>query len=150
MWRPMLFNNLKQYAEHITLEDIILSFCFKSCGNRAATLCAKIIKGQNYSTANFSAISYKWAENPNSDEYKKVMDVVEQLNIDLNESEDETLNTGKIPIIMTGSPKEFGYATKKDFLIAHPEYIETSDWNECQILMTDDLNSTSGKIISNN
>ena len=26
------------------------------------------------------------------------------------------------------------------------EYIETTDWNECQILMTDDLSSTSGKM----
>jgi len=139
-------NNLKQYAEHITLEDIILSFCFKSCGNRAASLCAKIIKGQNYSTANFSSVSYKWAENPDSDEYQKVMDVVEQLNIDLDDDIDDMSTSGKIPIIMTGSPKEFGYATKKDFLNAHPEYIETTNWDECQILMTDDIYSTSGKM----
>lgn len=138
--------NLKKYAENITLEEIILSFCFKSCGNRAATLCAKIIKGQNYSTANFSSISYKWAENPNSDEYKKVMDVVEQLNIDLNDNSNEISSVGKIPIIMTGSPKEFGYNTKKDFINTHPEYVETTNWDECQILMTDDLNSTSGKM----
>ncbi|MBO6271199.1 hypothetical protein J6O48_00305 [bacterium] len=47
---------------------------------------------------------------------------------------------------MTGSPKPFGYNTKKDFLNAHPEYIETTSWTDCKILFTDDLSSTSGKM----
>ena len=47
---------------------------------------------------------------------------------------------------MTGSPKEYGYATKKDFLNAHPEYVETTSWSDCKILFTDDLASNSGKM----
>ena len=142
-----IVSSLKTYSEHITLEDIILSFCFKSCGTRASALCAKIITGQNYNPISMSAIAYKWAENPNSEEYKKVMDAVNLLNVDITNIENtDEQNSDKIPIIMTGSPKEFGYATKKDFLNAHPEYVETTDWKQCKILMTDDLSSTSGKM----
>ena len=48
---------------------------------------------------------------------------------------------------MTGSPKEFGYNTKKDFIDAHPEYVDAgTDWKICKILFTDDLSSTSGKM----
>ena len=143
-----IVNSLEKYRQSITLEDIILSFCFKTCGHRASKLCAKILTGQEYDISGFSSVSYKWAENPNSTEYNKVMDAIDKLGLTLDEltPKTTTVNNNKIPIIMTGSPKEFGYATKKEFLNAHPEYVETTSWDECKILMTDDLNSTSGKM----
>ena len=53
----------------------------------------------------------------------------------------------KIPIIMTGDPSECcGYDTKKHWLEAHPQYVETSKWSDCKILFTNDLNSTTGKM----
>ena len=55
-------------------------------------------------------------------------------------------SSDKIPVILTGSPKECGYNTKADFLSQHPEYVETTKWDECKILFTDDLNSTSSKM----
>jgi NAD-dependent DNA ligase len=140
-----IVQGLKDFAQHITLEDVILSFCFKNCGHRASALCAKIMKGEDYSTTNFSKAVYGWAEDPNSDEYRMVMEVVNELNIDM-EPQDTSVDSGQIPIIMTGSPKEFGYSTKKDFLNAHPEYVETTNWSECKILFTDDLSSTSSKM----
>ena len=54
--------------------------------------------------------------------------------------------TDAIPVIMTGSPKKFGFATKADFLAQHPEYVETTEWKQCKILFTDDLASTSSKM----
>lgn len=141
-----IINNLKAYKDILTLETLILSFCFKSCGKRASALCAKIITGQPYSTASTSAIAYKWAENTESDEYKKVEAAANLLGISMEVSHEEETNDSKIPIIMTGSPKEFGFNTKKDFLNAHPEYVETTEWKNCSILFTDDLSSTSGKM----
>jgi hypothetical protein len=140
-----IVQGLKDFVQHITLEDVILSFCFKNCGHRASALCAKIISGDNYSTSGFSSAVYSWAENPNSAEYNMVMDVVNELNIDIT-PQVSAGNSGAIPVIMTGSPKEFGYNTKKDFLTMHPEYVETTSWSECKILFTDDLSSTSGKM----
>ena len=141
-----IVKNLKEFRSHLTLEDLILSFCFKNCGHRASALCAKIITGQDYSTASMGAESYKWAENPNSKEYMQVVNTAELLGISLEPTEDDGADGDKIPVIMTGSPKEFGFNTKKDFLAAHPEYVETTSWSDCKILFTDDLSSTSGKM----
>ena len=141
-----IVKNLKEYRTHLTLEELILSFCFKNCGHRASALCAKIITGQDYSTASMGAESYKWAENPNSKEYMLVVNTAKLLGISLEPTEDDGADGDKIPVIMTGSPKEFGFNTKKDFLAAHPEYVETTEWKNCSILFTDDLSSTSGKM----
>lgn len=140
-----IVQGLKDFAQHITLEDVILSFCFKNCGHRASALCAKIISNGNYSTSGFSSAVYGWAENPSSTEYNMVMDVVNELGIDITPQTSQSSGS-QIPIIMTGSPKDYGYNTKKDFLAAHPEYVETTNWSECQILFTDDLDSNSGKM----
>lgn len=140
-------DNLRTYRNHITLEDIILSFCFKSCGHRASSLCAKIIRNENYSTSSFSSVAYNWTLDKNSEEYNMVMNVVNLLNIDITSNKNEEMdNNEKIKIIMTGSPKSFGFSTKKEFLKVHPEYEETTIWNECKILFTDNLNSTSSKM----
>ncbi len=140
-------DNLRTYRDHITLEDIILSFCFKSCGHRASSLCAKIIRNENYSTSSFSSIAYNWALDKNSEEYNMVMNIINLLNIDITSNKNEEAdNDKKIKIIMTGSPKSFGFSTKKEFLKVHPEYEETTIWNECKILFTDDLCSTSSKM----
>lgn len=141
-----IVKNLKEFRSHLTLEELILSFCFKNCGHRASALCAKIITGQDYSTASMGAESYKWAENPNSKEYMQVVNTAELLGISLEPTEDDSADGDRIPVIMTGSPKEFGFNTKKDFLAAHPEYVETTSWSDCKILFTDDLSSTSGKM----
>lgn len=141
-----IIQGLKDFRENITLEDIIQSFCFKNCGKRASIVCAKILRGEEYSTANLSQSVYGWALDKNSVEYNLVMDVVNELNIDIASSNSSNNSGTQIPIIMTGSPKPFGYNTKKDFLNAHPEYIETTSWTDCKILFTDDLSSTSGKM----
>ena len=60
--------------------------------------------------------------------------------------EEIAVGEDRIPVIMTGSPKACGFNTKADFLSKHPEYVETTKWNECQILFTDDLESDSSKM----
>ena len=48
---------------------------------------------------------------------------------------------------MTGSPKEFGFSTKKAFTLNLPaDWIETGNVKEANILFTDSLNSNSSKI----
>jgi NAD-dependent DNA ligase len=137
-------NNLKQYAAHISLVDIIKSFNFKSCGTKAAEVCARIISGLPYQVNSLPRESYAWALDPNSRQLYMVTKAMEDLDVEL--MEDDSNSVDKIPIIMTGSPSNFGYATKAKFLQAHPEYVETTDWKSCKILFTDDLSSNSGKM----
>ena len=84
-----------------------------------------------------------WLLYKESEQRKEIDKYINLFNVQF---ETKTDVSDKTPIIMTGSPKDFGYNTKADFLKAHPEYIETTNWKECKILFTDDLNSTSGKM----
>lgn len=143
---------MRQYAEHITVFDIIKSCCIPGCREKSAQVCAKILMGLPYDTRSISRSSYEWALNPESSAYETVMIFVEQFGISLNDEAEEINaemqnNAGKIPVVMTGSPKAFGYKTKSEFLAAHPEYTDVgSSIKDCKILFTDDLNSTSGKM----
>ena len=139
-----IVNNLKQYAAYITITDIIKSFCFKLCGERASEICARLMSGLPANTSSIPAIAYEWAQNKSSKEYYMVKKAMEDLDVDFIEEESD--NSERTPIIMTGSPEAFGYNTKAKFLQAHPEYYEVTSFKECKILFTDDLNSNSGKM----
>lgn len=137
--------NLEKYASKMTLVDLIRSFCFKLCGDRASELCARIISGLSYSPAGFSEESYRWALDRSSKKYYMVKKTMEDLGIEPLEEENNIED--KTPIIMTGSPDECTkYSTKGAWIKAHPEFIETSSWKDCKILFTNDLDSNTGKM----
>ena len=58
----------------------------------------------------------------------------------------EEKNNDKIPVIMAGDTSKTKYKTKKDWIQAHPQYVETTSWKECKILFTNDLSSTTSKM----
>lgn len=60
----------------------------------------------------------------------------------------QEISSDSIYIEMTGSPKEFGYKTKDEFIKTFKGKVISSALNksECQYLVTDDLNSTSSKM----
>lgn len=141
-----IVESLTTYGERIEVSDVIRSFCFPNCGNRASILCAKLLAGVNASTANFPGESYQWAFNPKSNEYQVVMNALKYLNLSLESVDEPAASADTVYVIMTGSPKNFGYDTKADFLAAHPNYVETGSWTECNCLFTDNPDSTSGKM----
>lgn len=142
--------NMRNFVRYITLTDIIKSFNFKSCGTKASEVCAKILLGQQYSTSSLPAESYQWALNSNSRQYYMVIKAIEMLDMGLEDFQSQETKDDfdgeKQKIIMTGSPEEFGYKTKAVFLQQHPELEETTSWKEIDILVTDDLESNSGKM----
>ena len=58
-----------------------------------------------------------------------------------------TINSNTVYICMTGSPKNFGYKTKEEFIsqFSNVEEVSVTD-AKCNYLITDDLNSKSGKM----
>ena len=142
--------NMRNFVRYITLTDIIKSFNFKSCGTKASEVCAKILLGQQYSTSSLPAESYQWALNSSSRQYYMVIKAIEMLDMSLEDFQSQETKDDfegeKQKIIMTGSPEEFGYKTKAVFLQQHPELEETGSWKEIDILVTDDLESNSGKM----
>ena len=124
----------------LTLPDIIRSMSYENCGEKNALWLAKVVSGLNPDSKGIPTSIIELSEN-NTFIYQ-VQKYMELLGVKplVEEVSD------KIPVILTGSPKECGFKTKADFLAQHPEYVETTKWDECKILFTDDLNSTSSKM----
>lgn len=135
-----IIKSLEERKKTLTLPDVIQSMGYENCGEKNALWLAKVVSGLNPDTKGIPNSIIELSEN-NSFLYD-VEKYMEFLGIEplVEESSD------KIPVILTGSPKECGYNTKADFLAKHPQFVETTKWNECKILFTDDLESTSSKM----
>ena len=136
-----IINALKERRNKLTLYDVVLSLCLPNCGEKNTEWFVKKISGLNPDTKGVPVVVKEMSENEDiivmiESEYIKPFGI----------SYVEASVVIGIPVIMTGSPKACGFNTKADFLSKHPEYIETSKWNECQILFTDDLDSNSSKM----
>lgn len=140
-----IVDSMRDFKKKITLVDIIKSFCYTGCGEVASELCARIISGLPYDTTGINFEAYQWALSPDSVKYLNVIRLQEALNAPFlteNKEKNDIIN-----VILTGSPGDCtNFKTKTEWLNAHPQYKETTKWNECAILFTGDINSTSSKI----
>ena len=137
-----IINSLKERRNKLSLYDVVLSLCFSNCGEKNTEWFVQKISGLNPDEKGIPTVVKELSENEQvirmiEEEYMKPFGISY---IEASATED------RIPVIMTGSPKACGFNTKADFLAKHPEYVETSKWNECQILFTDDLESNSSKM----
>ena len=135
-----IFTSLIERKKTLTLQTLIQSMGYENCGEKNALWLAKVISGLNPDSKGIPTSIIELSET--NEFHYDIEKYMEFLGIEkmVEESSD------KIPVILTGSPKECGYNTKADFLSQHPEYVETTKWDECKILFTDDLNSTSSKM----
>ena len=138
-----IINALKERRNKLSLYDVVLSLCLPNCGEKNAEWFVKKISGLNPDSKGIPTVVKDLSEKDVilfmiEEEYMKPFGISYIKEIAVSED--------KIPVIMTGSPKACGFNTKADFLAKHPEYVETSKWNECQILFTDDLDSDSSKM----
>ena len=148
-WKPMMDDSkssqniikaIEERKKTLNLPDLIQSMGFENCGEKNALWLAKKFSGIEVDTKGIPTTIIELSED--SKFQFNVAYMQKSLGISLLKEE----SGDKIPVILTGSPKECGYNTKADFLNSHPEYRETTQWDECQILFTDDLNSTSSKM----
>ena len=135
-----IINSLIERKKTLTLPDLIRSMGYENCGEKNALWLAKVVSGLNPDSKGIPTSIIELSET--NEFYYNVTKYMEFLGIDdlVEESSD------KIPVILTGSPKECGFKTKADFLAQQSQFIETTKWTDCKILITDDLNSTSSKM----
>lgn len=148
-WKPQMDDSkssqniikaIEDRKNTLNLQDLIQSMGFENCGEKNALWLAKKFSGLEVDTKGIPTTIIELSED---NKYQfNVSYMVKSLGINLLEEE----SSDKIPVILTGSPKECGYNTKADFLAKHSQFVETTKWNECKILFTDDLNSTSSKM----
>ena len=138
-----IINALKERREKLSLYDVVLSLCMPNCGEKNSEWFVKKISGLNPDDKGIPTAVKVCSE---SDQILKMIEEDYIKPFGISYIEEVAVGEDRIPVIMTGSPKACGFNTKSDFLSKHPEYVETSKWNECQILFTDDLDSDSSKM----
>jgi uncharacterized protein YecE (DUF72 family) len=78
---------------------------------------------------------------------KTAVSTLESLGITIDKPKLEIMNTNIVYACLTGSPKEFSYKTKEEFITKFSNIIEVSISDKrCQYLITDSYDSTSSKM----
>ena len=136
-----IINSLNERKKTLSMTNLIQSMGYENCGEKNSAWLADKLCGLNPDTKGIPTTIIELSENYEFN--SKVTNYMLAMDVKPVKKKD---TSGKTPVILTGSPKECGYNTKADFLAKHPQFVETTKWNECKILFTDDLESTSSKM----
>ena len=135
-----IINALNERRKTITLTDVIQSLGIKNCGEKNSLWLAKKVSGMEPDEKGIPETVINLFHDPLfKNDVKYFMG---HLGVKPLQKE----KTDKIYVILTGSPKLAGYNTKEEFLAEHPQFAETTKFDECQMLITDSLDSTSSKM----
>lgn len=134
----------------ITITRLINSLAFKNVGLSTSVEIAKIFEGQTPNWSGKSYAAYSPFLNTNSIEYKTVesfIDIVKSNGYQIESEINLAISTDAIICEFTGSPKEFGFKTKEEFLksISKHNFVHGKLDKNCKYLITDDVDSSSSK-----
>lgn len=141
-----MIQGLEEVREKLSITDVILSMNIQGCGKVSSSLCESYFRNENPDFKGINSESYAWIYNKESKEYIKFMCMANQLNLDFSTRTKDDSNV--IKVILTGSiPSHIEkWKTKSDFLKDHPNFQESTKWNEVDLLITGDLMSNSSKM----
>lgn len=135
----------------ITLPRLIASISFDNVGTSTAIQISKLFEGKEPNWSGLSYAAYSPFLNKQSEEYQSVLSLIEILKsngFEIQSEEPEKIIEGSINFELTGSPKDFGFKTKEEFinLIKSHGYVHTGLDRTTHVLITDDINSSSSKM----
>jgi DNA ligase (NAD+) len=135
----------------ITLPVVISSLGFGSIGGSTAKQIAKLFQNEQPDFSGLSYAGYSPFLNKQSEEYQLVLKFIDLLNANgfkIQTEEKIQILADTIKYELTGSPKDFGFTKKEDFvnLLKEHNYAHTGLDKSTSILITDDLNSSSSKM----
>jgi len=135
----------------ITMTRLIASLAFKNVGWSTSEEISKIFEGQQPNWSGKSQSAYSPFLNTNSDEYKSVeqfINIIKSNGYQIESENKPTISADSIKFEMTGSPKDFGFKTKDEFikLVSSHGYVQTPLSKDSTYLITDDLESDSSKM----
>jgi len=139
------FNNIKV----LTYGQVIVLMSYNNVGLKLAEQVANMYTGSN---ADFAGHDRSIVEMfKNEDVKSKIQSKIESLvsvGIDVEIPIQKEITSDSLFVCMTGSPKPFGFTTKKEFadLIGDKLNEVSITSKDCQYLITDDLNSKSSKM----
>lgn len=134
----------------ITMTRLIASLAFKNVGWSTSEEIAKIFEGQQPNWSGKSQSAYSPFLNTNSNEYKSVehfINVIKSNGYQIESENKPTISADSIICEFTGSPKEFGFKTKEEYLkeISKYNFVHGKLDKNCKYLITDDIESSSSK-----
>jgi DNA ligase (NAD+) len=147
----ILMESRRNPVRKITLPLVITSLAFDDVGHSTAAQIAKLFTNENPNWSGLSSIAYRPFLDKESIEYKMVLqfiDILERNGFEIHSEEKPKISTNSIICEFTGSPKEFGFKTKDDYLNHIKQFgcIHGSLDKNCKYLVTDDINSSSSKM----
>ena len=138
------FLNIKS----IPYEKVIQILGYENVGRKITQQLAREHAGLDFSYASLERALVDKLHTPEVESYiKEAVSTLEARDVTVDRPQAPGKNDNSFGVVLTGSPKGFGFATKKEFLVKYPNLFECSMSDAtCKYLVTDDLNSTSGKM----
>jgi len=143
--------------KNVKLSAVIESLQFTNVGNTISKQIEKKLSGLPYDLGGIEYAIREKIEDENSDMMIKIKETVDALSklsniqviVPKQDTKTNTENMETRIMEMTGSPKEFGFATKGDFEKAVAPYgVVAGTLNkDCSFLVTDDLSSETSKMV---
>ena len=145
----IIFESFEKRAP-ITMVTLIASLSFKATGWSTSKQVAKLYENQTPDWYGINYAAYSPFLNPNSEESKTVqqfIDTINQNGYTIEKQQQTQITADTITFEMTGSPKEFGFKTKDEFIktVSAKGFVHTPLQKGTKYLITDDLQSDSSK-----
>ena len=140
-----IFVNAFKNIKSLTYSQVILMMGYEGVGKKLAEQVAKDYCGLETDYKGHEKTLIEKFKNKDIESYiKNAISELESLGIIVDKP---VLNNNNIYICMTGSPKEHGFKTKEEFISKFSNVKEVSITDpKCNYLITDSLNSISGKM----
>jgi len=141
------FNNIKS----LTYAQVILMMGYDGVGRKLSEQVARDYCGltPDYTSMEKTLVE-KFKDKDIKFHIQNAVTVLEALGVIVDKPGIKVVNNNNMKTIyvcMTGSPKDFGFKTKEEFIAQFDNVEEVSVTDaKCNYLITDDLNSTSGKM----
>ena len=136
------FKNIKS----LPYEKVIQILGYENVGRKITQQLAKEHAGLEFSYASLEKALVEKLHTKEVESYiKEAVSTLESLGVTIDRP--EAPKGEVVGIVLTGSPKAFGFPTKKEFLAKYTNLVECSMSDAiCKYLVTDDMNSTSSKM----
>lgn len=135
----------------ITMVRIINALAFKNVGWSTSKEISKIFENESPNFSGKSYAAYSPFLNEKSLEYQTALSfikIIQDNNFKIESENEIIINEDAITYELTGSPKEFGFKTKEEFVnrLKSHGYVHTDLNKSTNYLITDDIESSSSKM----
>ena len=143
-----IFVNAFKNIKSLTYEQVIIMLGYDNVGKKLSIQIAKEHCGLPPDYSGLERALVTMLHDKYVEAYiKTAVSTLGSLGITIDKPKLKIMNTNTVYACLTGSPKEFGYKTKEEFITKFSNIIEVSITDKnCQYLITDSYDSTSSKM----